>query len=386
MTNLLVKWFIKDNQNIQNSKVRENYGKLGGIVGIIINCLLFAGKFLVGTLFQSVSIVADAVNNLSDAGSSVISLVSFKLSNKPADRKHPFGHARMEYIASLVVAFLILMLGFELVRSSVDKIFRPDAIRFSYITVAVLVISIFAKLWLYLFNRKLGKKIDSTVMQATAADSLSDVAATSGVLISTIVSPLLHFQLDGYMGVAVAVFIIISGINILRDTMDHLLGQAPDAAFIESVNSYIMKYDGILGTHDLMVHSYGPQRCFASVHAEVDAGEDILKSHDIIDNIERDIETDMGIHLVIHLDPIVTGDETVNELRDFTQKIVKKIDPVLSIHDFRVVIGNTHSNLIFDIVVPFEFSMGDDEIISAVKEKIAQRDQTLYAVITLDRS
>ena len=219
------------------------------------------------------------------------------------------------------------MLGFELVRSSVDKIFRPDAIRFSYITVAVLVISILAKLWLFLFNRKLGKKIDSTVMQATAADSLSDVAATSGVLISTIVSPLLYFQLDGYMGVAVAVFIIISGINILRDTMDHLLGQAPDAAFIESVNSYIMKYDGILGTHDLMVHSYGPQRCFASVHAEVDAGEDILKSHDIIDNIERDIETDMGIHLVIHLDPIVTGDETVNELRDFTQKIVKKNRP-----------------------------------------------------------
>ena len=304
----------------QKGKVREQYGKKSSLIGIFVNVFLFIIKFAVGTLFHSVAVVADAVNSLADAGSSVISLISFKLSSKPADEKHPFGHERIEYIASSVVAVFILLLGIELLKTSFNKIVRPDEIEFSFVVVGVLLFSIAAKLWLYGFNIKLAKRIDSSMLRATAADSLSDVLATSSVLLSTILSPLLGFQLDGYVGILVSVFIMMSGLNILKETLDFLLGQVPSGELVELIDSYVKKYDGVLGIHDLVIHNYGPRRYFASVHVEVDAKEDILVSHDLIDNIERNIAQDLGIHLVIHLDPIITDDPFVNELRELTAK------------------------------------------------------------------
>ncbi|MEG0854712.1 MAG: cation diffusion facilitator family transporter, partial [Angelakisella sp.] len=316
MTNLLIKTFVKDYENTKNMVVRQGYGRLGSLVGIVVNLLLFAGKFTVGTLFGSVAITADGVNNLSDAGSSVVSLISFRLAGKPADREHPYGHARIEYLAAMIVACLILVLGVELGKSSFEKILNPEAITFSMLMVGVLVFSIGAKLWLFFFNRNLGKRIDSEVMRATAADSLSDVMATTAVLISTLLSPILGYPLDGWMGVAVSAFILLSGINIIRDAMNKLLGDAPTQELVESIERFVVAYDGILGVHDLMVHSYGPGRCFASLHAEVSSREDILKSHDLIDNIERDILRREGVHLVLHLDPIVTDNAEMSAMRE----------------------------------------------------------------------
>jgi cation diffusion facilitator family transporter len=304
--------------DLKNTKVREQYGKKSSLIGIFVNVFLFIIKFAVGTLFHSVAVVADAVNSLADAGSSVISLISFKLSSKPADEKHPFGHERIEYIASSVVAVFILLLGIELLKTSFNKILYPGKIEFSFVVVGVLLFSIAAKFWLYGFNIKLAKRIDSSMLRATAADSLSDVLATSSVLLATILSPLLGFQLDGYVGIVVSVFIMMSGINILKETLNSLLGQVPSGELVKLIDSYVKKYDGVLGTHDLVIHNYGPRRYFASVHIEVDAKEDILVSHDLIDNIEREIAQDLGIHLVIHLDPIITDDPLVNELREFT--------------------------------------------------------------------
>lgn len=383
---ILVRRFIKDNENTSNTVVRQQYGKLSGVVGIIVNVALFAAKLTAGALTSSVSIVADAVNNLSDAGTSIISLVSFKLSSKPADNKHPFGHARIEYLASSLVAVFILFIGFELVRTSVDKIMNPTDIVFSVIALIVLAMSILAKFWLYVFNKDIAKRINSTVITATAVDSLSDVAATSAVFISTLLSLIIGVPLDGYMGIVVAIFIMVSGIGILKDTVDRILGQAPPEELITSIDSYILKYEGIIGTHDLMVHDYGPGRCFASVHAEVNANENILDSHDLIDNIERDIEQDCGIHLVIHMDPLVTDDPYVNELHSFVKDIVEKLNPSITMHDFRVVRGTTHSNLIFDVSVPFEYKPSDTQIRDEIAAGVSKHDSTLYTVITIDRT
>lgn len=383
---ILVRRFIKDNENTSSTAVRQQYGKLSGVVGIIVNVALFVAKLTAGALTSSVSIVADAVNNLSDAGTSIISLVSFKLSSKPADNKHPFGHARIEYLASSLVAVFILFIGFELVRTSVDKIMNPTDIVFSVVALIVLAISIIVKFWLYVFNSGIAKRINSTVITATAVDSLSDVAATSAVFISTLLSPMIGFSLDGYMGIAVAIFIMVSGIGILKDTVDRILGQAPSEELITSIDSYILKYEGIIGTHDLMVHDYGPGRCFASVHAEVNANENILDSHDLIDNIERDIEQDCGIHLVIHMDPLVTDDPYVNELHSFVKDIVEKLNPSITMHDFRVVKGSTHSNLIFDVSVPFEYKPSDTQIRDEIAAGVSEHDSTLYTVITIDRT
>jgi cation diffusion facilitator family transporter len=385
MPDFLVKKLIKNYQDLRNTKVREQYGKMSSIVGILVNVFLFMIKFTVGTLFHSVAVVADAVNNLSDAGSSVISLVSFKLSSKPADEKHPFGHERIEYIASSLVAVFILLLGVELLKTSFNKIFHPDKIEFSLVVVGVLLFSIAAKLWLYRFNIALGKLIDSSMLKATAVDSFSDVLATSSVLLATIFSPLLGFQLDGYVGIIVSVLIMISGINILKETLDSLLGQVPSGELVELIDSYVRKYDGVLGIHDLVVHNYGPRRYFASVHIEVDAKENILVSHDLIDNIERDIAQDLGIHLVIHLDPIITDDPFVNELRELTAEVVSGVDDSLSMHDFRVVKGVTHSNLIFDVVIPHQCKKSDSEVTTEITQKIKEKDKSLYTVITIDR-
>lgn len=386
LTGFLVKLFVKNPQDVNNTKVREQYGNLSSITGIVVNLLLFAAKFAIGTLSGSISIVGDSVNNLSDAGSSIISLVSFKLSSKPADTGHPFGHARVEYISSSIVAVIILFIGAELMKTSVSKILYPEMVDFSLVIILILVLSIGSKTWLYFFNRGMGKQIDSTILQATAADSLSDVLATSAVLLSGIISRITGLQLDGWMGAAVAVFIMLSGIRVLRKTMNSILGEGPSEETVRKIEEFILKYDGVLGIHDLVVHDYGPGHCFASVHVEVDSNVDILVSHDLIDNIERDISFDMGIHLVIHLDPIITDNPYVNEMQQLAENVVKSVDENLSIHDFRVVKGSTHNNLIFDVLVPHECKLSLSKIQDRIIQRIEELDSRLYVVLTLDRS
>ena len=385
MTEFLVRRFIPRWEETRGPAVRQQYGRLGSIVGILVNLLLSGGKLAAGALSGSVAIIADGVNNLSDAGSSLISLVSFRLAARPADAEHPFGHARIEYLSSMAVAVLILLLGVELAQTSLGKIFSPEEAAFSWLTVGVLVLSILAKLWLYRFNRSLGRRIDSELMAATAADSLSDVLATTGVLVSAAASPFLGFSLDGYMGVLVAVFILRSGGEIIREAMDKLLGQAPTGELVAEIESYVRSYDGVMDCHDLVVHSYGPGRCFATVHAEVPAGRDIMASHDIIDNIERDIFREKGIHLVIHMDPVVTDDVRVEQLRRLVREVLAEVGTELTFHDFRIVAGPSHTNMIFDISAPFAFPLGDSELCRRMEEKLKERDNSLFAVITVDR-
>ena len=386
MIGLLAKKYIKDYQNYEAEAVRNAYGSLTSIVGIANNIVLFGLKFLAGTLAGSVSITADAINNLSDAGSSIISLVSFKLSSMPADEEHPFGHARYECIASMVVACLIMMLGWNLLMDSVDKILHPGEISFSWLSIVILVFSIAMKGWMYLYNHKYGKLVSSSIMEATAADSLSDAMSTSAVLISAIISPLIHFNLDGYMGVVVAVLILIAGTGIVRGALDELLGKAPEIELVEQIQEKIMAYDGVIGMHDLMVHDYGAHKTFASVHVEVDSSVDVMLSHDMIDNIERDFLKDMGIHLVIHMDPVNLNDPLTNELKVICVNFLKQIDENLSLHDFRIVSGNTHTNIIFDILVPFCSNKTNAEILKELNEKMAQLDGVYYLVITFDRA
>ena len=314
LTEMLLKLFIKDYRNTASGRVREAYGKLSGAAGIVTNLLLFTIKIIVGTLFSSISITADAVNNLSDSGSSIVTLIGFKISGKPADAKHPYGHARMEYVSGLIVSIIVMFLGLQLIQDSVAKIFDPQPSQFSWIAVAVLIVSILLKLWQSMFYRKLGRMIESEAIIAASADSRNDILATSSVLAATIVSRLTGFDLDGYMGTAVALFIIISGIKLIYDTVSPLLGTAPSNEMVDSIYKKILSYEGVSGLHDLTVHNYGFSRFFASVHCEVPADQDIMVSHDIIDNIERDFLKDLGIHLVIHLDPVVTDNERINEL------------------------------------------------------------------------
>lgn len=386
MISFLAKKMIKNYQDVQEESVRHAYGNLTSTVGIVNNVVLFAFKFLAGTLARSVSITADSINNLSDAGSSIISLVSFKLSSKPADEKHPFGHARYECIASMVVATLILILGMELIRTSFDKIMHPDAIEFSWLSVIILFFSISVKLWMYSYNKYYGKLLKSSIMEATAADSISDVMATGAVLLSTIISPLIHFNLDGYMGVIVACFIIFAGFGIIKSALDELLGKAPDDELVKNIQKKVGEYPGALGMHDLMIHDYGSHRTFASMHVEVDHRIDVLESHDMIDNMEKDFKDQLGIEMVIHMDPIVIDDPLTNELREFVKAVVKKIDERLSMHDFRMVQGTTHSNLIFDVVVPFQVNMSNTEILAALKQKVKDSYPSYYIVVTFDRA
>lgn len=376
----------KESINLHDTDLRERYGKISSFVGIFVNVFLFAIKLFVGRLFHSVAVTADAVNNLSDAGSSVISLVSFKLAGMPADKEHPFGHERIEYLASSVVGFLIILLGVELLKTSFEKILHPDEIVFSMLTVGVLLFSIVVKFFLYFFNIRLGKRFNSSVMKATAVDSLSDVLATSSVLLSTVVSPLIGLQLDGYMGVAVSILIMISGINILREMLDTLLGEKPAAELVERIENAIKKYDGVLGVHDLVIHSYGPRRFFATAHVEVDAKNDVLASHDLIDNIEREVEEQLNIHLVLHMDPLTMDDPDVNRWREMTKEIVAEVNESLSMHDFRVVKGVTHTNLIFDVVVPYQCQKNDRQVIEEITQKIQAQGENLFPVITIDRS
>ncbi len=385
MTRLLIRLFIKDHENLQDNTVRTAYGKLSGWVGIVCNLLLCAGKFIVGFLSGSVSITADAANNLSDASSSIISLFGFKLAEKEADEDHPYGHARYEYISGFIIAVLVLFIGVELLRSSIGKIIEPTAVEFSWITIGVLASSILVKLWMMLFNLKIGKLISSQALTATAADSRNDCISTLAVLIAALISHFASIELDGWMGIIVAIFILYSGINLVRDAMSPLLGKAPEPEMVEDIRRRVMSYEGVLGTHDLMVHDYGPGRVFASVHVEMAAERDVLESHDVIDNIERDF-LNSGLNLLVHFDPIVTSDSAVGDTRHEIAEIVRSIDERLSIHDLRMVPGPTHTNVIFDCVVPHKFSMNDEELTSEINRFVKQKHPDYFCVITVENN
>ena len=387
MTDLLPRLFIRDHENTASPKVRAAYGTLSGIVGIVVNLLLFAGKFVAGTLSGSIAISADAFNNLSDAGSSIVSLVSFRIAAKPADRDHPFGHARIEYIASMIVSFLILIVGFEIVSDSVKKIIsRESSLVFSVLSIVILSVSILAKLWLALFNYRMGKKIGSEVMRATAVDSLSDTVSTTAVLVATLIFRFTGLDIDAWVGLAVALLIFWAGIRILRETQNSLLGEAPVKEVTDAIDAIVSGYPAILGIHDLMIHSYGPGHSFASFHAEVDGADDVYESHDVIDEVERRIRDELSIVCTIHMDPINTDDALTTSLREETAELVREIDPGITIHDFRIVPGVTHTNLIFDVAVPFEVKMTVSEIKDAVSRKVRERHENYYAVVTVDRS
>ena len=386
MTNFIIKKFIKDYENVNEPKVRESYGTVSSITGIVVNVILSAGKILTGILFNSISVLADGVNNLSDGASSVITLIGFKISGKPADKDHPFGHARMEYLAGFILGIAILLVGVELIKSSFNKIINPVKTVFSIEMTVVLIISILVKLWLSVFYNKLGSKISSATIKAARTDSRNDVVATTVVLLSVFISKLTGYEVDGYVGILVALFVLYSGYDILRDILNPILGEMPDGEFISSIENKIISYDGIVNIHDLVVHNYGPNRYFATVHAEVNAKEDILKSHDLIDNIERDFARELNINLVIHLDPIITDDEEINELRGMTDKIVKSIDERLTMHDFRVVKGETHTNLIFDVVVPVDYDIKSSKLVNLIEKEVQNKNETYFAVVTVDKN
>lgn len=380
---ILLRRFVKNYQDTKDANVRTNVGKLSGIVGIFNNLFLFVIKFLIGTLVHSVSIQADGINNLTDAGSNIISILSFHFANKPADKDHPFGHERTETIASLFVGVLILFLGVETAKESITKIIHPDEIDFRLVSILVLVISILVKFWMYHYNKKLSKAYDSSLLEATALDSISDVCGTSAVLVSTLISPMLHFNLDGYMGVVVSGIILYGAYGLLKDMINSLLGEAPDPKLVHEIVTMIMNHPAILGVHDMMVHNYGPNKMFASAHVEVDASKDIFETHDHIDNIEREVKEKMNIDLVLHMDPVKVNDPETEFYRAKVAKAIHQIDKTWGFHDFRIVSGPTHVNLVFDLVVPFEESYTEKQIEEMLLNHI-HSDKKIYFVLTID--
>ena len=387
MTALLIRLFIKKPHDTASPAVRRAFGSLASTVGIVLNLLLAVGKFTVGTLFGSISVQADAVNNLSDAGAQLISLITFKIAAKPADRNHPFGHARMEYVTSMIVSFFILLIGWELLSGSVEKMLHPKETVFSWLSVIVLGISVAVKLWLCFFNRKIAKKIDSQVMRATAADSLSDAGATAAVLAATLLYKFTGFDADAYVGILVALLILWAGAKILNDTKNSILGERPSDETVEQIRAVVAEFEehGAIGLHDLVVHDYGPGRVMASLHVEVDGDANIYASHDMADLIERRLRTEYGIEATVHMDPIAIRDPRVSSLRAVAEELALQLDDRILIHDFRIVPGETHTNLIFDVAVPFEFSMTDVEIRTHLADAVHQADDRLFAVITVDR-
>ena len=385
MTEFLIKHFIKDYKEVEKVFVRTAYGVLASIVGIFCNVFLFAVKFVVGFILNSVSVTADAFNNLSDAGSSIISFVGVKMAEKPADRDHPFGHGRIEYIAALVVSFLVLEVGFTFLKDSIGKIRTPEALNFQTVSVAILIVSIAVKLWLGLFNRKLGERINSKVMMAVFTDSMGDVITTGATILSLIFFRLTGINIDGIVGVGVALVVMWAGVGIARDTLEPLIGEAIDPEVYKEIKSFVESYDGIEGTHDLLVHNYGPGRSMASIHAEVPNDVDIEQSHEIIDRIEREAAKKLGIFLVIHMDPVEMKDQRVLQVRDRAVQILKELDPACSIHDFRMVHGENQINLIFDMVIPIEY---DEEMRKELPQKLADRlkesDPRYECVITVE--
>ena len=386
MIQLLRKVFHLD--ALSEDKKRSAYGKLCGIVGIAFNILLFAGKLLAGLLSHSIAITADAFNNLSDAGTSVVTLAGFKLAEKEADTDHPFGHGRMEYLAGLIVAGVIFVVGFELLRDSIDKIIHPTDIEFSWVIVGILVASILVKCYMAFYNFRVGKEIDSATLRATGTDSLNDCISTAVVLAATLIGHFTNLKIDGYCGVAVAILIFIAGINAAKEILDPLLGQAPEKEFVQAVEKKVLDFDeNIVGVHDLIVHDYGPGRRIISLHAEVPAEGDILILHDIIDMLEMTLKEEFGCLTTIHMDPVVTSDERVTELKQICMNIAEEVADCITIHDFRVVFGESHTNLIFDIVIPYEFAMSDEQVVKTIQQKVTEIPGNKYfAVICVDKA
>lgn len=385
MTDLILRIFVRDHKNTEDPAVRDKCGRVAGAVGIVTNFLLFLMKIIVGTVFHSVSVTADAVNNLTDSGSSIVTLIGFKMASKPADEKHPFGHARIEYLSGVIVSFIVIFLGLQLGMSSIEKILTPEENALTPVALVVLVISILAKLWQCLFYRKVGRMIKSESVEATSKDSRNDVIATSVVLLGAVITMLTGVNLDGYMGAAVALFIVFSGVQLTISTADPLLGQAPEGELVQTITEKMLSYPGIIGMHDLAVHNYGVGRCFASAHCEVDAKNDILVSHDLIDNIERDFSRDLCIHMVIHLDPVIVGDARTDALHRKVQSLVTALYPTVTIHDFRVIWGVTHSNIVFDAAVPFSVKDSDAVITQKLEAEIQKLDPDYRTVVTIDR-
>ena len=385
MNSFLCKLFIKDFDNCKDPKVRESCGRFAGIVGIISNVILCIGKILIGVIAGSIAIIADGVNNLADASSSLITLIGFKLSAMPEDEEHPYGHARYEYITGMIVSVLIVVVGIELLKSSIEKVLNPSPLDFSIPVVVVLALAIVIKIWQSSFNVSLGKKINSLTLIATGTDSRNDVIATTVVLISVVLGHLANIQIDGYMGCLVALFIIWSGIQLVRETASPLLGETPDEEIVEQINSLARHYDGVLGTHDLVVHNYGPGKVFASIHIEVDADGDLMASHDMIDNIEKNISKQLHIEIVAHLDPIRISDPIRNEILAVVEKTVEDIKGVTNVHDLRLVLGPTHTNIIFDVLVLDSCQLTHKDIHNRIQDAVQQMNPNYYVVINYDR-
>lgn len=385
MTNFLVKRFVRDSENVTDIKVRENYGKLSSGVGIVCNIALFVLKYIIGTLSHSISVISDAFNNLSDCASCFVTLFGYKMAAKPADKDHPFGHGRMEYLTSLMIAVVILAVGLELLKSSVEKIIHPTDIVFSLPILISLLISIGVKLWMSLFNTKLGRKINSSVMLATAKDSRSDVLATSAALIGLAASAFTSLPLDGVMGVVVSLFVLFAGFGIVRDTVDLLLGKPADKELTEKIKRLVTSNESIIGVHDLVIHDYGPGNKIGSCHAEVRSDEDFIRIHDKIDVIERTVDSELNVRMTIHMDPIEVDNEQVNECKEKVRAIIKSLDDRLHIHDFRLVSGDTHINVIFDLVVPYDCGYTDEQLKFHIDSELEKEKEKYYSVITFDR-
>lgn len=385
MIQLFVKLFINDYENIQDAKVREAYGVLGGSLGIVCNIILFLAKLVAGIMTGAISIMADAFNNLSDAGSSIVTLIGFKLAGKPADKEHPFGHGRIEYLAGIFISAAILLVGWQLGTTSIQKIIHPEELNYSAVSVLILVGSVLMKFWMASYNRYLGNKIQSATMKATSMDSLSDCIATSAVILSIVISYFTHLKVDGIAGLIVSIFIFIAGINSMKDTIQPLLGQAPDPEFVKAIEKVVMSHDVIIGIHDMIVHNYGPGRIMVSLHAEIPVNMDIMEAHDVIDDIEMDIKEEFQCDITIHMDPVILDDQETNEMRETVKKIVKNVESDLTMHDFRMTNGPLRTNLIFDVVVPFESKKTDIEIKKEIAEQVKQIEGNYYARVQIDK-
>ena len=386
MINFLARRFIKNYRDVQSPKVRTAYGVLCGAMGIGINLLLFTLKLIAGAAAGSVAVTADAFNNLSDAGASIVTLLGFRLAGQKPDPEHPFGHGRIEYVSGLIVSLIILLMGLELLRDAAAAILHPGAVECSVLTVSVLLASICGKFYMYCYNRSIGKKIGAAAMQATAADSLSDCAATAAVLLATLAGHFFQWQIDGWCGLAVSLLILYAGYQAARDTLSPLLGQPPSPEFVQKIRDIVLANGAVCGIHDLVVHDYGPGRVMISLHAEVPAHGDILALHDEIDNVEKELHDKLGCEAVIHMDPIVTNDETVNEARHKVAALVRGIDEGISIHDFRMVTGPTHTNVIFDAVVPYGCRLSDREATEEIRKAVRRLDENYYAIVQIDKS
>ena len=386
MIRFLAKIFIPDHKNTASPKVRNAYGSLCGMLGIILNLILFGIKFFAGLLSGAISVMADAFNNLTDAGSSVITLIGFRMSEQKPDKDHPFGHGRIEYISGLIVSMLIILVGFELGKSSVEKIISPEAPVFSTLTIAILVCSVFIKAYIAFYNFKIGKEISSSAMRATAHDSLSDCVATSAVLACLLISHFAHINIDAYCGIVVSAFILFSGIRSTKETMNPLLGTPPEKSLIDEITDIVYAHEGVEGIHDLIIHDYGPGRMMISLHAEVPADANLIETHDMIDNIEKDLREKLGCDAVIHMDPIATDDEHTLEVKEKIVALVGCMDSRLTLHDFRMVKGPTHTNVLFDLVIPFGFDKSEKELRANVQTIVKTIDESYYSVINIDKS